>query len=262
MRPYPKVEHTEADLRSPEARRALAGVDVLWHLGFQLWRRGTTPIGMADANLGGTRNVVACDPARIVFASSAAVYGAWPDNPLPIPETHPPRPNREVAYAAHKLTAEGMCADAAPTVALRIGAVLGPRADPLVRKGIAAYRRVVPAVRGVRQALQFLHEDDAAAALHRAGTSDVIGVVNVATDDWLSETQIAAVAGGRVVRVPRRVAVPLSEAAYRVHLFDAGADRAVLLDGPLALDCTRAHDELGWRARQGSAEVLREFLGL
>jgi hypothetical protein len=40
-----------------------------------------------------------------------------------------------------------------------------------------------------------------------------------------------------------------------------GADRAVLLNGPLALDPARAARDLGWKARQTSADVLREFLG-
>ena len=189
------------------------------------------------------------------------MYGAWPDNPLPIAETHVPRPNRECAYAAQKLEAERICAEAAPTVVLRIGAVLGPGADPLVRRGIAGYRRVVPAVRGARQALQFVHEDDAVAALRAAAVAGAAGeVVNVATDDWLDEGEIATLAGGRVVRLPRRVMLAVAEAAFRTRVFDAGADRAVLLSGPLALDCTRAHDVLGWRATRGSADVLKGFL--
>ena len=41
-------------------------------------------------------------PAQValVLASSAAVYGAWPDNPLPIDEGHEPHPNVECPYAA------------------------------------------------------------------------------------------------------------------------------------------------------------------
>src|SRR5205823_2095604 len=113
---HPKLDHTEADIRDPVVRRALAGVDVLVHLGFQLWR---TP-DAAGTNLGGTTNVLAAGPKRVVLASSAAVYGAWPDNPLPLAETSTPRPNDECAYAGQKLEAERRCAEAAPTAALRI----------------------------------------------------------------------------------------------------------------------------------------------
>jgi nucleoside-diphosphate-sugar epimerase len=256
---HPKLVHTRVDLRHPEARRALTGVDVLWHLGFQLWRErgGDDP---EDANLAGTRNVAAAQPARIVFASSAAVYGAWPGNALPLEEGAPTRPNPECPYAGQKLAAERICAEAAPSAALRICAVLGPHADPAVRRATSGYRRAVPAASGVRQALQFLHEDDAADALFRAGLSTDTGAYNVATEDWLDPAQIAAITGGRVVRAPLRALVVFSEIAYRARLLGFGADRAVLLGGPLALDPTRARDAWGWRARLTSGSVLGGFL--
>ena len=255
--PHPKLSHTAADLRDPGVRRALAGCDVVVHLGFQLW---TSP-DAAGVNLGGTANVIAASPGRIVLASSAAVYGGWPDNPLPLTEDDVARPNRQCPYAEHKLEAERRCADAAPTVALRICAVLGQHADPLVMKASAGLRQFVPAARGRRQALQFLHEDDAALALLTAvKRSEVAGVYNVATEDWLDENAVAEVSGGRVVRLPFPVLLHGSEVARRLHLMDMGADRAVLLNGPLALDPARAALDLGWKARKGSAEVLGEFL--
>jgi len=235
---------------------------VLWHLGFQLWRDRRDPGGRraSEANRAGTANVLAARPGRVVLASSAAVYGAWADNPLPIPETHGPRPNRECPYAAQKLETERLCAGAASTAALRISAVLGPHADPMVRRAGAGYRRLVPAVRGARQALQFLHEDDAAEALHRAGTRRVTGVVNVATPDWLTEDDVSRLTGGRVVRLPRGLTMAVAEAAWRTRLVGFGADRAVLISGPLALDPRLATVELGWTASRGSAGVLREFV--
>jgi nucleoside-diphosphate-sugar epimerase len=144
---------------------------------------------------------------------------------------------------------------------MRICSVLGPHADPLVRKASAGLRQAVPAARGRRQAVQFLHEDDAAAALHAAvKRTDVDGVYNVAPDDWLDETGVAEVSGGRVVRLPLRVLVWGSEVARRLRVLEFGADRSIMLNGPLALDPARAQKDLGWQARQGSAQVLSEFL--
>ena len=238
-------------------RRVLAGCDVIAHLGFQLW----TSREAEGVNLGGTANVIAAAPARIVLASSAAVYGAWPDNPLPLTEDHAARPNRRCPYAAHKLEAERRCADAAPTASLRICAVLGPHADPLVKKASAGLRTAVPAARGRRQAVQFLHEDDAAAALHAAIKNEAsAGLYNIAPHDWLDENAIALVSGGRVVRLPLSVLVRGSELARRLHIMDMGADRAILLNGPLALEPSKAARDLDWRATQGSAQVLSDFL--
>ncbi len=233
---------------------------MLWHLGFQLWRAGSRNV-LGDVNVEGTRNVLGASPARIVFASSAAVYGAWPDNPLPLAESHTPRPNTECPYAAQKLEAEALCAAAAPTITLRISAVLGPNVDPQVRKAAGRYKMMVPAVKGVTQALQFLHEDDVAAALVRAGKVSTAGVFNVATDDWLSETDIATIAGSRVMRLPLRLTLAVSEVAARAKFLPFGADRACMLNGPLALDPSAAAKSFGWQPTKTSAEVLRQALG-
>ena len=261
-RPFPattKLVHTQADLRDPACRQALEGVDVLWHLAFQLWRSGSAN-QLDGLNVAGADNVLAAKPGRVVFASSAAVYGAWPDNPLPITEAHTPRPNREVPYARQKLEVEGRCLEAAPAAVLRISAVLGSHSDPRVRRSVRGYRLAVPAVRSVRQALQFLDEDDAARALHRAGTATATGEFNVATDDWLSEGDIARLTGGLVVRLPLMGMLAASEMAVRLRLMPFGADRAVLLNGPLALDPSAAAAAFGWRPAHGSSEVLTGLL--
>ena len=252
--------HTQADLRAPETARALAGVDVLYHLGFQLWVGKEGPTAMADANLEGTRTVLSARPGRIVLASSAAVYGAWPDNPLPLTEDHPPRPNPECAYAGQKLAVEQACAASAPTTALRIGAVLGAHADRRVARSVAGYRVAVPAARGADQALQFVDEADVVAALLLAGSAAHAGVVNVATVDWLDAPALARLAGGRVVAVPRGVLIGLSEWGRRLGLLPFGADRSVLLSGPLAMSVDRAAEVLGWRPARSSREVLARAL--
>ncbi len=231
-------------------------MDVLFHLAFALWRGGDA----AHLNWDGTYNVLAARPARVVLASSAAVYGAWPDNPLPLTEDHWPRPNRQCQYAIDKLRSERLCEESAPTLVLRIAAVLGPHADPRVAQVVQGYRLGVPAFRGKKQALQFLDEADASAALHRAGASAATGVVNIAPGDWLSAPNLAKVAHSRVVPLPGRLLLAGSEAAFRLHLSPFGADRAILVNGPLALDPARAADVLGWKATKSSARVLAAAL--
>ena len=256
---HPKVVHTRADLCDGATRRALGGVDVLWHLGAQLWRsRDGRQIAV---NIDGTTNVLAARPGHVVLASSAAVYGAHPSNPLPITEAWAPRPNADCPYAWHKLEAERRCRDAGPAAILRLGAVLGPHADPRIRRATAGYRVVVPVLAGVPLALQFLAEDEAAGALVIAGLATACGTWNVATEDWLDGPGIAGVAGGRILRLPPWAAVRGSEIAYRLRLLPFGADRASLLGGPLALDASLARSDLGWVAGQRSSQVLGDFLG-
>ena len=89
-----RLVHTQADLNEPAARSALEGVDLLYHLAAQVWQsRGAAgPLQMRTTNIEGTRNMLLARPGAFVFASSVSVYGAWPDNPLPMDETdHPAR---------------------------------------------------------------------------------------------------------------------------------------------------------------------------
>jgi UDP-glucose 4-epimerase len=218
---------------------------------------------MYGANVQGTRNVLLARPGAVVLASSAAVYGAWPDNPRPLPESHVPRPNVQCPYALHKLLAEQACAaQSGRWAVLRIAAVLGPHADARVARAVRGYRLAVPAVRGHPQAVQWLDESDAVAGLLAAGQALLAGtgvngqVLNLATTDWLAANDVAQLARSRVIELPLSALVGLSELGKRLRVTPFGADRAVLIAGPLALSVTRAERLLGWRPRKTSAGVL------
>jgi nucleoside-diphosphate-sugar epimerase len=127
---------------------------------------------------------------------------------------------------------------------------------------VAGYRRAVPAVSGTTEALQFLDEDEVADALYKGGKSASVGIINVAPSDWLGAAEVARVAGSRVVRLPLHLLLAGSELAYRARLLPFGADRAILLRGPLALDGRRAQSLIGWKATSSSADVLRRSLAL
>ncbi len=273
------LAHTCADLREPSARQALRGVDLLYHLGAQVWRgRSTTgKDDMYGTNVEGTRNVVLARPGAVVFVSSAAVYGAWPGNPLPIDEAHEPHPNVECSYALQKLLAEQSAAAEVPRcVVVRLTAVLGPHADARVGRAVRGYRWAVPAIAGAAQALQWLDEDDAVEGLLAAGSAlidasswpgrDVGGsavageVVNLAPPDWLEAKDVAALAHSRVVELPRRLVMIGAELGRDLGMAPFGADRAVLLAGPLALSAAKAAQLLGWRATKTSAAVLAAAL--
>jgi UDP-glucose 4-epimerase len=267
----PAVAHVEADVSSPAARAALRGVDVLYHLAAQVWAgRGAGAMdAMHRANVEGANNVLEAAPAAAVLASSVSVYGAWPANPLPMTEDHLPRPNPECAYAQHKWVAERMWAQGGGGWAVaRLSAVLGPHADVRVARSVRGYRLAVPAVRGVAQAVQWLDEEDAVSGLLALGQALLAGqpgaagrVFNLAPPDWLGAADVARVAGGRVVALPRARLLRLAEAARVSRATPFGADRAVLLSGPLAATPDRAAEVLGWRPQRSSAQVLGAALG-
>jgi nucleoside-diphosphate-sugar epimerase len=142
--------------------------------------------------------------------SSAAVYGAWPNNPVPLTEDAPVRPNPGFGFAAQKAEVErlaGEWADEHPSAALTILRPAVPldeeQADFLsavlaVRAPVATGDPEVP--------VQFVHVDDIASAVAHVVAHRVDGVFNVAADGWLSSGQARALAGAPPrVRLPERV---------------------------------------------------------
>jgi nucleoside-diphosphate-sugar epimerase len=188
---------------------------------------------------------------RVVYTSSAMVYGAWPNNPVPLTEDAPLRPNPGFAYATAKAESERLAlewreanADARLAV-LRPATVLGGEQDRTTR----LLRDVLPT--GVADPIppvQYLHGDDLADAVVLACTAGLDGVFNVAPDGWMSEEEAKALTAGPVrVRLPRRLQpwlgpdVPKDLLPYLVHPWVVANDRL------------RAE---GWRPRYSSEEAF------
>src|SRR5215213_7535710 len=104
----PKTEFQRLDVRDRDAvRRVLerAHADALVHLAFIL-----NPVHdehlMYDVDVGGTQNVLEAaslaGTQQVLVATSAAAYGAFPDNPEPITEEHPVRGVASFSYARDK----------------------------------------------------------------------------------------------------------------------------------------------------------------
>jgi UDP-glucose 4-epimerase len=124
----------EGDIRDEDALAAAAdGVDVIFHQGaiVSVARSVDDPTASHAVNVDGTLAVLEAarrEDARVVFASSAAIYGA-PES-LPVSETAPKEPTSP--YGLEKLSGDHYCRLYAelyglPTVALRYFNVYGPR---------------------------------------------------------------------------------------------------------------------------------------
>jgi len=193
------VELLRGDIRDQnDVRRACESVDVVFHLAAYISVPGSVaePETADDVNIRGTLNMLLCareaKVRRVVFSSSAAVYGE--PATLPVPEDAPTRPASP--YGLEKLYGEHMCRlftelYGLETVALRYFNVYGPRQNP-----DSEYAAVIPKFisllqRGERatiygdglQTRDFLYVSDVARAnLLAAGADDVQGkTLNVAS---------------------------------------------------------------------------------
>ena len=97
--------------------------------------------GDGQVDLATTRRALRTAVAEhVVYASTAMVYGAWPNNPVPLTEDAPMRPNPGFDYATSKAEAERAALewrDATPSgqlAVLRPVTVLGGRPGRLTRR--------------------------------------------------------------------------------------------------------------------------------
>jgi UDP-glucose 4-epimerase len=256
------AELVEADIRDAGAMRDLAqrvAPDAVFHLGAQIdvRRSAADPAFDARVNVEGTINVLdsarAAGVGRFVNSSTGgAIYGEG--RTIPAPEDHPVAP--EAPYGQSKFAAEGYCElfrrlYGVAAVSLRYGNVYGPRQDPLGEAGVVAIfcgrlleGRPLTVFGDGLQTRDYVHVDDVVAANLAAAESDVAGAYNIGTGVETSVLDLIGalerVSGTKVehVHAPER----------------AGEVRRI------ALDASRAREDLGWEATIAVEDGLERTL--
>jgi nucleoside-diphosphate-sugar epimerase len=195
--------------------------DVVVHLGagdhdLRARRRESVTAGatvmLRDATVGGA--------THLVLVSSALVYGAYANNPIPLTEDAVLRPDVEFVYARQLATVEAMADRWRRTVPGRTVAVLRP-AVAMAADGTSSLARALAAGLGQRfgeddPPAQFLHLDDLASAVALAVDQRLDGVFNVAPDGWIAGERVRALTGSRPrVRLPDRVNEVLGRVRWR-----------------------------------------------
>ena len=261
----PAVEFHRVDIAGARLAPLLAGVDVIVHLAGVV-----DPIPdealMARVNVGGTRQVLDAAAAvgvrRVVRVSSATVYGAWPNNPVPLTEDQALRPNPDFSPAVQGAEVERLLAEwhgAHPevvTTTLRAAAVVGPGAERLPARLLLG--RPALRVRGADPPLQVVHVDDLVQALALAATTDLPGVYNVAADGWLAADEARALVGrGSVPSLGEEALTRALRRAWALGVGDVPPGVVPYLVHPWVI----ANDRLraaGWAPVHGNADAIRE----
>ncbi|PKK86507.1 MAG: hypothetical protein CVT48_00800 [Thermoplasmata archaeon HGW-Thermoplasmata-1] len=241
-----RIRFINGDVRDRAAlKEAFFGADVVFHLAADISVAGSVknPAFTNDVNVNGTLNVLlearGAGVKKVVFASSAAVYGN--DPALPKREDMMPRP--ESPYAVSKVTGEYYCNAffslyGMGCVSLRFFNVYGPRQDPE-----SQYAAVVPAFisRALsggdlviygdgRQTRDFVYVKDLARALILSANCSASGVFNIGCGKGISVNELA------------RAVIEKSESRSRVVYRDARAGDVKFSYA----DVTRAGEALGF----------------
>ena len=245
-------------------------VTTLVHLAFitQPGRNRREVNSIRQTNLDTLRSVLeSCVRAgvnHVVYLSSYTVYGAHPDNPIPITDSAPLRPLPDFAYGYDKYLSEQILLefqeqhpDIAVTI-LRSCVVLGPSANNYVAK--AFFRPWLLGVWNHNPPMQFVYEDDLARVLTIVVQQRLAGVFNVAGDGVVFYREIAEMMGSRLVVLPAFLAVSLTQLTWnlRIQVDSPGAGMA-LVKYPIVLSTGKLHEVTGYRFWHTSLETLTAF---
>jgi UDP-glucose 4-epimerase len=252
----------EVDIREAEAMSDVVGrtrPGVIFHLAAQIDVRKSVadPANDARINVEGTINVLSAAQAhgvgRFVNTSSGgAIYGEG--RQIPAPEDHPIAP--EAPYGLSKFCAEQYCEiftrlHGISTVSLRYGNVYGPRQDPLGEAGVVAIfcGHLLDGGKATifgdgKQTRDYVYVGDVVDANLRAADSDVAGPINIGLGEEKSVLDIVEV---------------LNEHAPDGFEPEHAPERPGEVQR-IALDPSRAREELGWEAKVDLTEGLKSTL--
>jgi UDP-glucose 4-epimerase len=250
------------DIRDADAVSQAIGEaqpDVIFHLAAQIDVRKSVadPAFDARTNVEGTVNVLTAAQRhgvkRVVNTSTGgAIYGEG--RQIPAPESHPVAP--EAPYGLSKFCAEQYCEiftrlHGLSTVSLRYGNVYGPRQDPLGEAGVIAIfcgkllEGGTPLIFGDgKQTRDYVYVGDVVDANLRAAGADTTGAVNIGRGVQTSVLDIVDALGRHSGNgfAPEHAPERPGEVQH------------------IALDPSRARDELGWEAKVGLDEGLERTL--
>jgi UDP-glucose 4-epimerase len=232
------VYHLAAKTSVPES---VAKPEIYWETNVE----GTVRVLKAAADAGAK---------RVVFISSAAVYGNSPE----MPKVESMRPAPESPYAMTKMVGEFACEEirgltGLETVVLRLFNAYGPRQDPsspyagVMAKFCAAVaaKRPVEIFGDGEQTRDFVYIGDIAEALELAGEKPVSGLVmNVASGEAITVNEVVRLLSELVGRPIRALRKP---------------ERPGDILHSLA-DVTIAREKLGFKARTPVREGLAKTL--
>jgi nucleoside-diphosphate-sugar epimerase len=254
------------DVRDPGLADRFSGVDVVVHLAID-----TGVGGAADArsslNVRGTQTVLTAAAAagvrRVVLCTSAMVYGALPDNPVPLEEDGPIRATPDGGVVGDFLEIERLAARSphahrglAVTV-VRPATVVGPGVDSVLTRHFEAPRLLV--VRGSRPCWQFCHVEDLVSALECAALGAVSGVVTVGCDGWLEQEEVERLSGLRRIELPGSLAFGAAERLYRLGVIPAPPSDLQYVTSPWVVPSSKLR-EVGWKPAYDNISALQVLL--
>ena len=260
----PGVTYRRADPADPTLAGALHGVDVLVHLALSV-DPDVDRAEQRQRNIRGAQVALTAAAAtgvkQVLLLSSARVYGAYADNPVPLPEDAELRAQPEASALGDLLEIERLARRAEraypqlDVAVLRPALLVGPGLDHAA-SGLLDGPRLL-AVRGARPHWQFCHVDDLASAIEVSVARGLTGAVTVASEGWLEQADVEKALGRRRVELPAAVAFGTAARLHAIGVTTGPAELSYLVH-PWVVGAEKLR-AAGWRAAYSNAEALAAY---
>jgi UDP-glucose 4-epimerase len=266
-----RTDFIRADIRNPLISKLLPEkeVDTVVHSDVLLAPEpGKAPEQLHDINvIGSLQLLAACEQSgsvkTIVVRGSAAIYGAEPNAPEFFTEDmaarFPPRTRfardvRELESYFHNHSRR--YPDTTVTM-LRYQPSLSASIESPLTKYLQ--QPFVPVQMGFDPLLQFVHGDDAVAALEAAVRRPVPGAVNVAGEGSIALSRLLRLAGKPGLPIPSPLFGTALGLGARLGLARLPPEAVPWLRNGITIDVTRLIEEVGFRPRT-TLETVEEFI--
>ena len=258
-----------ADVRDPALAGRLAGVDVVVHADFDLAPDSDARTRRAF-NVRGAQTVLTAAAAgrvgRVVLVTSAMVYGARPENEVPLSEQAPLAADADHSVAGDLLEIEQLARRSPRAKPGRAVTVVRPAAlvgtepyavDTLVTRHFEAPRLLT--VKGCAPRWQFCHVDDLTSAIEFAVSGGIDGGFAVGCDGWLEQDDVEQISGLKSIELPARLTFGTVQRLHQVGVTPAPAMDLRYVVYPWVVDCA-ALREAGWHPAFSNEAELRVLL--
>jgi nucleoside-diphosphate-sugar epimerase len=256
------------DVRDPALGGRLAEVDVLVHTDLDLAPASDRTARRAF-NVRGVQTVLTAAAAGrvglVILVTSAMVYGARPENEVPLPESAPLVNDLDGGVVGDLLEIEDLARRSSRTfpgmaiTVARPAALVGEEVDTVVTRHFEAPRLLT--VKGSAPRWQFCHVDDLVSALELAVAGEVTGAFAVGCDGWLEQDEVEEISGLRSIELPAGFTFGTVQRLHRVGITPAPATDLRYVVYPWVVDCA-ALRAAGWRPRFDNAAALAALLDL
>lgn len=220
----PEVEGHRVDVASDDLKELFEGAAAVVHLAQPDGPRRGSDLSASTGDAAMARHVLeaagSAGVPHVVLLSSALVYGAWPNNPVPLTEDAPLRPNPGVVMADEKAELERAAQEwkadhpGSTATLLRPSITVSAAGNPWLARALSRSSGVP--VTDDEPPAQYLDVADLATAVDLARQLRLDGPRNVAPDGWVDGETVRALAGGVPrLRLPERLAVRVTGLRWR-----------------------------------------------